>query len=342
MNVNFIIVQEIQKNHGISEAHFTPNESLLPIDELSIRLTTSLNERYNNRNINRAKFRDPSESDTIFCEKFRMFNELRNSNSFIEFSKLATSNLAITLQHVPFATGGYFVFIDYSVQSHINYTACFLVRNTDGLIFNRDETTGQFKISEQFHIDFEKLAVGCRINLNSYNSQDDLKYLNFITGKNEGVSEYFKDWINAYLFEDEKADSELLLDLIDSLPLPSREDGTQLTRDEFKRSVFENIKATSNRKSVDLNILNSTYYGESNVIANFIEEKQIPISTQFNARENIVKRLVKFDAFADKIKISFPYELLEQNLIFTDPNEEDIVVIRSKKLADQIRLEENN
>lgn len=341
MTVNYIIVQEIQKSHGISEAHFIPNETLLEIDDLSLRLTTSLNDRYNNRNINRAKFRDPTENDTIFCERFRTFNTTRNAQTFIEFSKMATSNLAVTLQHVPFATGGYFVFIDYSVQTNINYTACFLVRNTDGLIFIRDEA-GQFNISEQFHIDFEKLAVGCRINLDSYNGQDDLKYLNFITGKNEGVSEYFKVWINAYLFEDEKADSELLLNLMDNLPLPLREDGSQMSRDEFKRGVFDNIKATSNRKSVDLNILNSTYYGDSNVIAEYIEGNQILISTQFNARDNIVRKLVKFDAYADNIKISFPYELFDQNLIFTDPNQPDLVIIRSQNLANQIRLEEHN
>ena len=332
MVVNYIIVQEIVKEQGVLEAHLIPNDTLLPINELSIRLTENLNDRYNKKVINRAIFRDSEENETVFSEKFKDFNSDRSEQNFIDFSKRAINSLKIDLERVPFATGGYFVFIDYSLQSNINYTACFLVRNTDGLIFIRNEETGEFRISEQFHIDFEKLAVGCRISLNAYNGNENLKYLNFITGKNEPVSDYFKDWINAYQFEDEKADSNNLIELMNVLPLPFKDDGTEMTRDEFKRSVFENIKATPNKKTVDLNTINRMFYGENNVIEEYIENNQIPISTLFNARDNIIRRLVKFDVFADNIKISFPYELFDENL----------VIIRSKNLADKIRLEENN
>ena len=126
------------------------------------------------------------------------------------------------------------------------------------------------------------------------------------------------------------------------LPLPVNEEGVEITREEFKRSVFEHIKASPNKKSVDLNILNRAFYNERNVIENYIEENQIPISTKFNARDSIIRKLVKFDAFADNIKISFPYELLDREIIRTDPNNEDLVIIRSRNLADKIRLEENN
>ena len=342
MVVNYIIVQEIVKEQGVLEAHLIPNDTLLPINELSIRLTENLNDRYNKKVINRAIFRDSEENETVFSEKFKDFNSDRSEQNFIDFSKRAINSLKIDLERVPFATGGYFVFIDYSLQSNINYTACFLVRNTDGLIFIRNEETGEFRISEQFHIDFEKLAVGCRISLNAYNGNENLKYLNFITGKNEPVSDYFKDWINAYQFEDEKADSNNLIELMNVLPLPFKDDGTEMTRDEFKRSVFENIKATPNKKTVDLNTINRMFYGENNVIEEYIENNQIPISTLFNARDNIIRRLVKFDVFADNIKISFPYELFDNETIRTDPNDENLVIIRSKNLADKIRLEENN
>lgn len=338
MNVNFIIVQEIEKRHGVKEAFFEPNYQLLPTDSLAIRLTENLNNRYNNRNINRAIFRNDILRN--FSSKFDEFNSERTAEKFKEFSIHAITDLRQELEEVTFASGGYFVFIDYSVQSNINYTACFLVRNTDGLIFERDETTGEFKICEQFHIDFEKMAVGCRISLESYNSEEEIKYLNFITSKNEPVSEYFRGWINAHEFEDEKADSNSFINLIEVLPLPIFND-EEITRDEFKRKVHDLILASPNRRAVNLSHINNVFYGDNNIIMAYVENNQIPISTSFNARPEIIKKLVKFNAFVDKIQLSFPTELFDSEVVRANIDE-DLVIIKSKALAQLVHQAEQS
>ena len=73
------------------------------------------------------------------------------------------------------------------------YIGVFLIRNTQGSILEKGQQDTTFAINETEHIDFQHLAMACRINMQRY-QEGTAPYITFINTRSVD-SIFFQEWI---------------------------------------------------------------------------------------------------------------------------------------------------
>lgn len=336
MNLKYLIVHELKKNVTETKATVETSNDVLPIDEASLNLVSELNLRYSkqrNTKITYATFDKPKENK--FPKEFIKYNSNQTKDNFIKFSKESINNLRERIESNAPAKGGYLVFTDFEEYGH--YVGVYLIRNTSGVLFKKSSESNRFEINPAIHIDFEKMAMACRINMDKY-QDDDGRYLGFIDVKKDEVSKFFNNWISSKDQEDNITDSKYLLyDVLKQIEPPIDENNNPINREIFLEEVQNFIKNSPNR-TVELKSLSTEFYDNEDFIQDFVFEKNIPINSQFKADSGILKRFINIKVQAEKISLSFPPKLFNDKIKIDDTNK-DMIVITSKSLVEKIRKE---
>ena len=336
INLKYLIVHELKKNVTETKATVVTSEDVLPKDERSINLVSELNLRYSkqrNTKITYATFDKPNENK--FPKEFIKYHSNPSKDNFISFSKESINNLRERIESNAPAKGGYLVFADFEEYGH--YVGVYLIRNTNGMLFKKKSDSDRFEINPAIHIDFEKMAMACRINIDKYEDEDG-RYLGFIDVKKDEVSKFFNNWISSKDQEDNITDSKhLLYDILKHIDTPKDENDTPLNREVFLEDVQKFINNSPNRV-VELKALSSEFYDNEDFIHDFVLENGITINSQFKADSGILKRFINIKVQAEKISLSFPPKLYNDKVKIDDTNE-DMIVITSKTLAEKIRKE---
>ena len=174
MKLHQVIIHELQKQGGKTGAKLRSSNGLMNSDHSEvINLITELNNRYKNRNENYGIFDE--QNRTRFHDEFEQyFNDKASNERFIEFTKRVSNDLKEKVDTVAPAKGGYLIFASYTEKRE--FLGIFLIRDTQGVILKRNSTVKTFDIGKVEHIDFEKMAMACRINLRSFSSKAE-RYL---------------------------------------------------------------------------------------------------------------------------------------------------------------------
>jgi len=192
MKISYVIIHELNKEAGVTGAVLKLYDSINSSDKRVIKLITELNNRYKNRNETYGIF-DKNRS-TVFHREFDKYYNAQTEAVFIEFSKQSSKYLQREIDDKAPAKGGYLIFAHY--EQNRKYLGVFLVRNTIGLSFNTDLKTEKFNVDNVQHIDFENLAMACRISIDSYGKKE-IRYMSFINKRGDEMSQYFTNWISA-------------------------------------------------------------------------------------------------------------------------------------------------
>lgn len=332
MKINYVVVHELQKEVNRTGASLKLSSNLLDIDENCIELITELNKRYSALSITYANFVDDEFS--IFPREFCTYYEDRNEATFLNFSNNTIKKLKDIVKNNAPSKGGYLVFADY--EDHGNFVGIFLIRNTTGKLFEQDTKTLNFKINTSVHIDFEKMAMACRINTDFY-SRNEGRCLSFIKKGNADISNYFIEWISCSDKEDNTKDTLYLKEMLDVIPAPFNECGESIDRDDFREKVYKQIK-NNDKSYVDLKILGKVLYDDEKKFTEFAQERELPINTEFKANPKILKKIINVNIKADHISLDFPHRYLNEKVIIT-PDLPNTIIINSSILAEKLRTE---
>lgn len=301
MNVSKVIIHEIEKRQGHREAFLTSSKDLLPIEERTNKLIEQLNKSFGNESkIVRTEFEELERH--FFKPELDNLLKENNDRHFYEFSILTINQLRNKLQDSPFATGGYYVFVNYENLGR-EYLGIFIVRDSDKLLFKRNENNTGFEIDEATIVDTEKLAMACRIDIGRY-SEDEIRYLQFTNYLKQDISDYFIHWIEANVAHKSRDDSNQLIKILNNIKLPIDPDTDKIfTEDKFFEKVYNHINSTS--KVVRLKELSASFWDDENFLLNYVEENDIEINNEFRAISAIVKKLKFREIKADNIRIIF-------------------------------------
>ena len=174
IEINHIIIHKIdKKQNDISELQKTEYECE-KTDPLTIKLS---NELYNvfNHNINFGNFDNKEESNASFKVLLDEYNN--EIKTFIEFTQQAMDLLKVHMDSENFSKGGYLVFTDI-LCNQVHYLVVYFVRDKEGVSLEIKEE--KVYITNEVHIDTDKLAMACRVNLDQYCSdtiEDNPRYL---------------------------------------------------------------------------------------------------------------------------------------------------------------------
>jgi nucleoid-associated protein YejK len=196
---------------------------------------------------------------------------------------------------------------------------------------------GIFTIGEVMHVETERLAMACRINVRSYKnykSGDPGTYLGFVSIKQPETSDYFLEWIGAVEKKREKEDSTSLVKVINNIDIPNGPDGQPLSREEFRKQAYSAILSFG-RNPVNINTLSSTLFTDTTKIKAYADTNNLDLSTEFYPNRSIIKNLSKYHVKADNIEMYFPPEYYGDK-IRVDTQNPELIIIKSKQFAEKV------
>jgi nucleoid-associated protein YejK len=338
MNISRVVIHELEKQQGIVGANLTAFDSTIDhTDEKVVDLIKELNNRYRNRNETYGIF--DNEDPTVFHKSFDKYHEKQTDKTFVDFTKDASTDLKIRVNNIPSAKGGYLIFAHYEYFQ--NFVSVFLVRNTTGLTLKKSALGKKFDLDNVQHIDFENLAMACRINLDNF-KKEDMRYLSFISKKgDDNTSKFFTGWLSSCPLESNKEDTQGLFSLFQNVDLPiDIETGESRTRQELLEFVHTVIKNTS-KGTVNIRNISKAIYDDENFLPTYIEQNKIIINGEFKAHPSTLKKFIHIKAKADNVELSFPHTAY-RSIVRFDERDPSQIIVRSQSLVDQIRLSLNN
>lgn len=332
MNIKHVVIHELEKEQGKVGANLILfNSTVDHKGKTVIKLIKELNNRYKNRNETYGVF--DNASPTIFHTSFEKFFKRQGEASFLDFTINSSTDLKSRIDSIAQAKGGYLIFAQYEYIK--SFVSLFFVRNTTGVSFNRDANKNKFDIKNVQHIDFENLAMACRINLETYREKD-IRYLSFISSKGDETSSYFTRWISSADLESNQEDTKQLYTLLQTIDPPiNPKTNKPISRNELLQSVYSIIKTSPNR-TVNIRHLSQTLYGDEDFLTTFIQKNDWVINGEFKAHPNTLKKFVYVKAKADDVEIAFPHTAYKSIVRFNEQNKSQII-ITSADLAEKVR-----
>jgi nucleoid-associated protein len=244
-------------------------------------------------------------------------------------------NLREKVENISPAKGGFLVFAEYGNDVR-DYVSVFLIRDTIGMLFKMDKVKSSFIINPAEHLDLDKLAMACKIDILKYKA-DSGKYLSFIKRKMENISEYFINWIAVKERESNKIFTESLYELINQVDLPLDENNKEIPREILKAKIFDYVKSAPT-KIININDLSRHFYPHESYLIDFAESHNISFDTVFQPDGRVMKKFIRIDLESDGIQIRFSRGELQKKIRFDDQNK-NIVIIESEKFAADLRKE---
>lgn len=331
MIVHRLIIHKIRKNSGQTGATIQLSQNLMaPVDDAILELVAELNNRYKNKDETYGIFNQ--KEPTVFQERFDEYIKEMTDARFVRYSKDAARNLKERIHGIAAAKGGFLVFADYTQNRR--FLGVFLVRDTEGLLFKRNSHIKMFSIKKAQHIDFEKMAMACRINVAQFQN-DDGRYLSFINRKSDSMSQYFTDWISTSEGETNETDTNYLYKILKAVNPPNDEDGNPQSKEHFLHNIYRHISAAPDRV-VNIKSLSQTFFGDEEFISRYAEDNDIQINSEFKAHGRALKKFVKVTAKGDNVELSFTHGVFNTVVRFNDNNPNQII-IDSKDLANKVR-----
>ncbi|MBS1686834.1 MAG: nucleoid-associated protein [Bacteroidetes bacterium] len=333
MIINRVAIHEIEKLQGKTGSTLTLFDNAVDhTDEKVIRLITELNNRYRNRIEIYGVF--DKEEPTAFHTSFDHYYKDQKDKIFVKFTKSACRDLKSRIDSVAGAKGGYLIFAHYEMNQ--NFVGVFLVRNTTGISFRKNTKGDKFDLDNVQHIDFENLAMACRVNVEAYD-KPDVRYLSFLNKTGDETSDYFARWISSSDLESNKEDTQQLFSLFNQVSPPYDDDlKRNLTKQELMERAYGLIK-THPKKTVNIRNLSEQLFHNSEYLPNFILQNNIAINGEFKSHASSLRRFAYVKAKADEVELSFSFKALNKTVVF-DPNDDGQLIIKSRRLVELVKL----
>lgn len=274
-----------------------------------------------------------SKEDAVFRQKFDAFLNSQKRD-FITFSKDVLPDLKTRMDSIRQSKGGYIIFAEIKNQNE-NFFVVFVVRDKTGKQFSYKDNTMQ--INEVVHIDTNKLAMACRINIGSYKDGKD-RYLSFLSTTQDEASKYFQKWIGAEAQSKSFEDTRALRKVINNIDIPADKDGNVISREQFREQIFDLCSRTYS-KDINLRVVSEAVWRDPDYISNYAANNGIVINDEFTVDEAELKKLKKYSIMSDKIKLDFPPDYFGEK-VYPDSNNLELVIIKSKSFADKLRAEQ--
>lgn len=333
MNVDKIVVHQLNKNDGQQRASVDLSQELLDVDELSVNLVEKLDASYARTQITYAFF--DNANSNVFPLEFANYIQNETGDSFLAFSQNTIVNLKDRVESIAPAKGGFLVFCQYNTNDR-DYIGIYLIRDTVGMLFRKDRGRSAYIINPAEHLDLDKLAMACKIDLGQYRANDG-KYLSFMKRRMNDISEYFVNWISVTDRESNKILTKNLFSLINLANPPRDDNGQELSRETFRAEVFRYV-STLPTKMINMNELSEHFYSDETYLINFAESNNISINTEFRPDSSEMKKFVQIDLDEDGIHVQFSRREINTKIRF-DRQNSNIVIIDSERFANALRSE---
>ncbi|GEM_PF-1115688 len=333
MDISKIIIHELIKQQKVQEASVFLSSEYLAKNAKSDRLGLTLNSSFSKDDITHGIFKEDSNE---FYYHFNQYKESTDLGAFRHFTSIVTEELSGRIANEYWAKGGFLVYAEYQINS-TRFVSVYLIRDVEGVLFEKNESDHTFAINTTQYLDTNKLAMGCRINIDKLENHDT-NHLTLIKKGQTDISEYFTNWIGVDKPESNKEFTDRLFTIISDLP-PAINPDTNLPYDlnVMRDLAFQNIKASPN-KVINLRQLGLQLYGNDEIILDYVQEKQIAIDSEFRYDIRALGKFKKIEVNRDGIRLTFSRGDAKRKVKLSEENPNQII-IESPQFAAAIRAQ---
>lgn len=332
-----IIIHELIKEAGKTEASFVPSTSLLTVNEGLTSMIQEVHESFEKLINSYHKFKPNSEHKSIFINVDKYTSNDETDDRFINWSRLGMRELEDAIKSIPFATGGYYVFSDYEING-LQFLSIVIVRNKEAFNIKWDPATEMYNVDSTENINIEQMAMGFRLNVNLYKARGNRNYIALINKKGDGASQYFKEWVCVDEGTGPKQNTNNFIDIIKKIGLS---DSFQGDEDAFLKHVYDNIEAEykGNNGFVNVDRISELFYKDRSRIRRYAEEEYgQELDSEFKIHTDSLKKLIRFKAAVTGLTISLDIALFHNDTVVLQDNS---VIIRNQSIYDQLSKQRN-
>lgn len=254
---------------------------------------------------------------------------------FVAFTKRLLRRLGSKMADTVFATGGYFVFSEYSTSTQ-NYFLVAMVKDKKGLM-----VTPSLEISNITEIDLKNLHQAAQINIDSFAAGYE-GYLSFLKTKNQAreVLAYFTEALGCTDVIPSKVSTDQTMKVVNEVCYRANLDHQEMRniRKEVLGYLEDNIHNIVTLKKIATKInsfLDEQYF---ELFINLANSDKYRISMEFSPNRTALRKFKKMDIKAGRWSLNF-----ERELLGTNDSNSDIVwdgdVLTFRKIPDKYKAE---
>ncbi|RLJ73670.1 nucleoid-associated protein [Pedobacter alluvionis] len=326
MNVRRIIIHELVKEAGSNQVSYNSSQELLLVNDGINKLIEQVHNAFDQSITKYSKFDLSKPTNSVYLNVDRYLREQDNDGQFFAFSTITLGDLAQLIEREPFATGGYYLYVDYEVNGY-RYISIIIVRNKEA--FNIQWRDGNFSIDETQNVNIDKLAMGFRLNCTLYLDGDNTRnYLGLLSHQGDNLSKYFLRWVNVGTFIDNKTNTRQFIDVLKDIGAPQ----DYPRPDDFERDIFEWISSykKANKNVLNVDLLSDAFYGDKLYIRNYAQERfRLEIDPLFHLDGTELRRLITYKAKAKGISVTIDIErFISNDVVLRD----GLLIIKDEKI----------
>lgn len=332
-----IIIHELIKEAGKTEASFVPSTSLLDVNNGLTNMIREVHDSFEKLINSYHKFKPSSDKKAIRNNAYKYTKDDETDHRFISWSRLGMRELESEIKTVPFATGGYYIFSDYEING-FQFLSIVIVRNKEAFNIKWDPTTKMYNVDSTENINIEQMAMGFRLNVNLFKGTFTRNYIALINKKGDGASQYFKDWVCVDEGTGPKQNTNNFINIIKNIGIPETFEGDE---DDFLKHVYDSIEAEykGNEGIVNIDRISELFYKDRTRIRKYAEDEYgQELDPEFKIHTDALKKLIRFKATVKGLTITLDIGLFQNETVLLHDNS---VIIRNQSIYDQLSKQRN-
>lgn len=219
-----------------------------------------------------------------------------------------------------FATGGHVLIAD-STANCIRWIVVVILNNKAGTTINEE-----LKVIRAPHLDVDGIRFAGRVNLTGWSTGSTERYISFLKGKKNDVSQYFQRFLGCSTVQQDLNDTRNLVKAVKGFAVTqnlNEAEKENLLREVYK---FAGDKAAS-KQPLDLSELaNRVWASDPDVLKGALAASDPPISDGFIPKKRGLEGLTRFSAKAAKWKLEFDREAIQDQTIQFNPEDETLTI----------------
>lgn len=239
---------------------------------------------------------------------------------FLEISKQLMLVLKDKSDGENFSTGGH-VLIAESTSSSVRWVVVVILNNKAGTTINE-----RLQVVRAPHLDVDGIRFAGRVNMTSWREGNTERYISFLKGKRNDVSQYFQRFLGCSTVQKDLDDTRNLVKAVKTFA--SAKNLNETERENLLKEVyrFADERATAKEPLSLAELANRVWSAEPEALKDAFAMADPPISDGFMPKKRGLDGLTRFSAKAAKWKLEFERDAVQDHTIYFDPDNQTITI----------------
>lgn len=313
------VIHKLVKEAG-SPSRIVEAEACLNVAEEPLQaLVNQVHEVYSGRE-SKSYGKFDAELTPVSAEPHLQRLRDNDDEDFLDVSKQLMRVLKDKSDGENFSTGGH-VLIAESTSSGFRWVVVVILNNKAGTTINE-----RLQVVRAPHLDVDGIRFAGRVNMTGWQDGTTERYISFLKGKKNDVSQYFQRFLGCSTVQKDLDDTRNLVKAVKAFA--SAQGLSDVERENLLREVyrFADERATNKEPLILAELANRVWSVEPEVLRDAFAQADPPISDGFTPKKRGLDGLMRFSAKAAKWKLEFDRDAVQDQTIYFDPDDQTITI----------------